>query len=89
MSRSWRWREPLPDRSRRWIRRHQPIVAGWAAALGVTFLAMVVVVPLLSLAWRNESLARWSEREQRLVALQRARDAQEQRVGRDSRVPGD
>ena len=74
------WRETWPDRARRWIRRHQPTVAGWATAVAVAFLALGLVVPLLSLAWRNESLARWNEREQRLVALQRAKDAQEQRA---------
>jgi serine/threonine protein kinase len=74
------WREPWPDRGRRWIRRHQPLVVGWAAAIGVAFLALGVAVPLLSLAWRNESSARWNEREQHLMALQRAKDAQEQRA---------
>ena len=41
-----------------------------------------LAVPVLSLAWRNESSARWNEREQRLVAFQRAKEAQEQRTGR-------
>jgi len=74
------WREPWPDRGRRWIRRHQPLVVGWAAAIGVAFLALGLAVPLLSLAWRNESSARWNEREQRLMALQRAKEAHEQRT---------
>jgi eukaryotic-like serine/threonine-protein kinase len=73
------WREPWPARGHRWIRRHQPLVVGWAAAIGVAFLALGLAVPLLSLAWRNESAARWNEREQRLMALQRANEAQEQR----------
>jgi serine/threonine protein kinase len=76
----WAWREPWWDRTRRWIRRHQPMVAGLAATLGVALLALCFVVPILSLAWRNESLARRNEREQRLLALQRAKEAYEQRV---------
>ena len=34
------WRDPWPDRARRWVRRHQPLVAGWAAAVGVALLAL-------------------------------------------------
>ena len=41
------------SRLRRWVRRHQPLVAGWAAAVGVA---------LLALAWRCPSLAGLGER---------------------------
>ena len=74
------WREPWPDRARRWVRRHQPMVTGWVVAVGVAFLALALTVPLLSMAWRNESVARWNERAQRLLAWQRATEAQEQRA---------
>jgi tetratricopeptide (TPR) repeat protein len=66
------WFDPWPDRTRRWLRRHRPLVAGWAAAVGVAILALIVAVPLLSLAWRNELVARQDERLQRIVALARA-----------------
>jgi eukaryotic-like serine/threonine-protein kinase len=69
------WRDPCPDRVRRWFRRHQPLVAGWAAAVGVAILGLFLAVPLLSLAWRNESTARRDERWQRLLALSKAREA--------------
>ncbi len=70
------WSDPWPDRARRWVRRHQPLVAGWAAACAVAVLALVLAVPLLSLAWRNESAARQDERFQRFLALARANEAQ-------------
>jgi serine/threonine protein kinase len=70
------WPEPRHDRARRWIRRHQAQVTGVAAALAVALLALIVAVPLLSLAWRNELSARQSEQFQRFVALGRAREAQ-------------
>ena len=52
------WCEPWVDRARRWVRRHQPLVAGWATAVAVALTALCVAVPLLSLAWRNELTAR-------------------------------
>jgi tetratricopeptide (TPR) repeat protein len=69
------WCEPWHQRARRWLRRHQPLVAGWAAAAGVTVMALVLAVPLLSLAWRNESAARRDERLQRVLALAKASEA--------------
>ncbi len=71
------WNDPWLDRSSRWIRRHQPIVAGCAAALGVTLLALVLAVPVLSLAWGNESAARRNEHKLRILAIQKAEEAQE------------
>jgi serine/threonine protein kinase len=72
----WAWRDPLPDRARRWVRRHQPLVAGWAAAVVVALLALSMAVPLLSLAWRNELAARRDERRQRILAFSKAKEAQ-------------
>ena len=69
------WRDPWPDRARRWVRRHQPLVAGWAGAVVVALLALILAVPLLSLAWRNELGARRDERRQRIVALLKASEA--------------
>jgi serine/threonine protein kinase len=69
------WRDPPPDRARRWVRRHQSLVVGWAAAIVVALMALGVAVPLLSLAWRNELAARREEERQRIVALSKARDA--------------
>ena len=70
------WREPWPDRARRWVRRHQTLMAGWAAAVGVAVAALALAVPLLSLAWRNERAARRDERQQRLLALSKASEAE-------------
>ncbi len=70
------WCDPWPDRARRWVRRHQPLVAGWAAAVGVAILALGLAVPLLSLAWRNELAARRDEQRQRIVALSKASEAE-------------
>jgi tetratricopeptide (TPR) repeat protein/tRNA A-37 threonylcarbamoyl transferase component Bud32 len=70
------WREPWPDRARRWVRCHQTLMAGWAAAIGVTVVALALAVPVLSLAWRNERAARRDERQQRLLALSKADEAQ-------------
>ena len=69
------WTEPWHDRARRWVRSRQTMVAGCAAAVGVAFIALAVAVPLLSLAWRNESAARQDERWHRLLASSSARDA--------------
>ena len=46
----------------------------------MTFLALGLAVPLLSLAWGNEAAARRNERQLRILALQKAREAQEQRA---------
>jgi eukaryotic-like serine/threonine-protein kinase len=69
------WRDPWPDRARRWVRRHQPLVAGWAGAVGVALLALTLAVPVLTLAWRNEFAARRDEKHQRIVALSKASEA--------------
>jgi tetratricopeptide (TPR) repeat protein len=74
------WREPWPVRARRWVRRHQLLVAGWAAAVAVAMMALVLAVPVLSIAWRNEAEARRDEQQQRIVALQEAGEALEQRA---------
>ena len=70
------WSDPWPERARRWVRRHQPLVAGWAAAVGVALVALGVAVPLLSLAWRNELTARRDERRQRILAISKANEAE-------------
>jgi serine/threonine protein kinase len=70
------WREPWPDQARRWVRRHQPLMAGWVAAIAVAVVALALAVPLLSLAWRNEWAARRDERQQRILALSKASEAQ-------------
>ncbi len=74
------WREPLLVRSRRWVRRRLPLVAASGAALGVALVALVVAVPLLSLAWQNESQAHSGERRERIAALQQAKEAQKERA---------
>ncbi len=43
------------------------------------FWALGLAVPLLSLAWGNESAARWNERQLRILAMQKAAEAQDQR----------
>jgi serine/threonine protein kinase len=73
------WKEPAIDRARRWVRRHQSLVAGWAAAFGVALFGLSVAVPLLSLAWRSEAQARKSEGRQYHLTLQAAKEANEQR----------
>jgi tetratricopeptide (TPR) repeat protein/tRNA A-37 threonylcarbamoyl transferase component Bud32 len=73
------WCEPWVNRARRWVRRHHPLVAGWAAAVVVALVALGVAVPLLSLAWGNESAARANERRLRLLAIQKAAEAEDQR----------
>jgi len=73
------WNDPWSDLARRWVRRNQPMVAGWAAAIAVALLALAMAVPLLSLAWGNEAAARRNERQQRILAFQKAAEAQEQR----------
>jgi eukaryotic-like serine/threonine-protein kinase len=74
------WDEPWIHWARRWVRRHHSLVAGWAAAVVVALLALGMAVPLLSLAWGNESVARWNERQLRILALQKAAEAQDQRM---------
>jgi eukaryotic-like serine/threonine-protein kinase len=71
------WNDPWSDRLRRWVRRHQPFVAGCAAAGGVALLALATAVPVLSLAWGNESAARRNEQNLRILAMRRAEDAKE------------
>jgi serine/threonine protein kinase len=72
------WKEPAMRRARRWVRRHQSLVAGWAAAFAVALIGLSVAVPLLSFAWRSEAHARQSQERQRLVALRAAALADEQ-----------
>jgi len=72
------WDDPWTDLVRRWIRRNQPLVAGWAAAVAVALLSLAMAVPLLSLAWGNEAAARRIERQQRILAFRKAAEAQEQ-----------
>ena len=52
-------------------------VAGTAAAAGVALLALGLAVPLLSLAWGNESAARRNEQKLRILAMEKAREAKE------------
>ncbi len=73
------WSEPWPNRARRWVRRHHPLVAAWAAAVIVALLALGLAVPLLSLAWGNESAARSNERQLRILAMEKAAEALDQR----------
>src|SRR5439155_13185138 len=51
------WREPWSAHARRSIRRHQPLVAGVAAAVVVAVGALGLAVPVLSIAWRNQAEA--------------------------------
>jgi eukaryotic-like serine/threonine-protein kinase len=71
------WNDPWLDRSNRWVRRHKPFVAGTAAAAGMALLALGLAVPVLSLAWGNESAARRNEQRLRMLAMQKAEEAQE------------
>ncbi|MGO9464529.1 MAG: tetratricopeptide repeat protein, partial [Isosphaeraceae bacterium] len=73
------WQEPAVVRARRWLRRHQPLVAGWAAAFAVALIGLSVAVPLLSLAWRNEAHARHSLKGQYLLTLKAAEEVRAQR----------
>ena len=73
------WDDPWSDRARRCVRRNQPLVAGWAAAVAVALLALAMAVPLLTLAWRDEAAARRNEQQQRILAFQKAAEADEQR----------
>ncbi len=70
------WNDPWLDRCGRWVRRHKPIVAGAAAAAGMALLALLLAVPVLSLAWGNESAARRNEQMLRILAMQKAEEAQ-------------
>jgi eukaryotic-like serine/threonine-protein kinase len=72
------WHEPAPVRARRWVRRHQSLVAGWATAFAVALVGLCVAVPLLSLAWRNEAHARKSQQRQYVLTVRAALDAKEQ-----------
>jgi serine/threonine-protein kinase len=69
------WRDTMTDRARRWLRRHQRFVAGCIAAVVVALLALVVAVPVLSIAWRNEMAASRDEQRQRVLALSKAAEA--------------
>ncbi len=71
------WDDPWLDRCGRWVRRHKPIMAGAAAAAGMALLALGLAVPVLSLAWGNESAARRNEQKLRILAMQKAEEAYE------------
>jgi tetratricopeptide (TPR) repeat protein/tRNA A-37 threonylcarbamoyl transferase component Bud32 len=71
------WKEPWLDRAGRWVRRHKPFVAGSAAAASVALLALGLAVPVLSMAWGNESVARRNEQRLRILATQKAEEALE------------
>jgi serine/threonine protein kinase len=73
------WKEPTIDRARRWVRRHQTLVTGWAAAFAVALIGLSVAVPLLSLAWQSETRARRNQEQQHLLALRAAEEADKQR----------
>jgi eukaryotic-like serine/threonine-protein kinase len=73
------FREPGSARAQRWLKRHRPLVAAAAAAVVATMLALGLAVPVLSIAWRNEAEARRAESRQRIRAIQKAEEAQEQR----------
>ncbi len=74
------FRDPGSARARRWVKRHRPIVAGTVATVVVTMLALGLAVPILSIAWRNEAEARRDESRQRILAIQKAEEAQDQRA---------
>jgi serine/threonine protein kinase len=74
------WREPWRDQAQRWMRRHQTLVASFAASVGVALIALGMAVPLLSLAWRSEAAARKNEQHQRFLALQSFDEANQQRA---------
>jgi serine/threonine-protein kinase len=63
------WREPWRVRAGRWVRQHQPLVAGLAAAALVAVLSLTIATVLLSAANRRES-------EARVLAQQRGEDAE-------------
>ncbi len=71
------WNDPWLDRCGRWVRRHKPTVAGAATALGMALLALLLAVPVLSLAWGNEAAARRNEQMLRILATQKAEEAQD------------
>ena len=52
-------------------------MAGAAAAAGMALIALGLAVPVLSLAWGNESAARRNEQQLRILAMQKAEEAQE------------
>jgi serine/threonine-protein kinase len=64
------WRQPLGERTRRWMRRHRPAVAGGAALLVTAVVALLIGTILLRAA--NERV-----REQRDVARRQRELAQE------------
>jgi eukaryotic-like serine/threonine-protein kinase len=71
--------EPRSARVQRWVKRHRPLVAGAVVAVVVTMMALGLAVPVLSIAWRNETEARRAESRQRALAIQKAEEAREQR----------
>ena len=89
MSPSWPGASHGRIAARRWIRRHRPHRGRLGRGRRSHFSGDGLVVPLLSLAWRTSRRRVGANAEQRLVALQRAREAQEQRVGTGPCVPGD
>ncbi len=69
------WREPPRERARRWVRRHQALVAGATAAVLVAVAALAVGVAVVSFAFRNEQRARQAEQ-----AARESAEANEQRA---------
>ncbi len=63
--------EPLPDRARRWVKRHRPLVTGAAAALLVGLVSLAVAATLL--AGANVTIR--TERDRALAARSRTRAA--------------
>jgi serine/threonine-protein kinase len=65
--------EPWPDRARRWVRRHRPLVAGAAAALAVGVVGLAAAAALLAAANGRERLARAETELQRDIAHEQKR----------------
>jgi serine/threonine-protein kinase len=66
------YREPLGVRAGRWVKRHQPLVAGAAAAVGVAAVSLAVATFFLTAANQRERAARQ-------LALDNEREASRQR----------
>ena len=68
------YRDPTPVRARRWVKRHQSLVAGAVATVIVMAMALGIAVPILSIARRSEAEARRAE-----SRTTRARDPESRR----------
>jgi serine/threonine-protein kinase len=93
------YREPLPSRVRRWVKRHRTPVTGLAAAAGVALVSLTVGVVLLTAANARERQARQeattkgleaaSQRDRALANFRMAREAVDSfltKVGEDERL---